>query len=175
MLALDLAPAKQPAMLRSMLEAMLIDRCKITVHRDTKEVSVLALVPGKGGPKYKESVQGEPHANGIPLPGGGVIVPEDGGKTIHVYGAPMSSVASLLSNLAKQPVQDKTSSTGKYDMVVPNLAMLTALAPKQEIGTASDPGPTIFSIVEDLGLKLESTKGKVETLVIDHIERPTEN
>jgi uncharacterized protein (TIGR03435 family) len=104
-----------------------------------------------------------------------MIVPEDGGKTIHVYEAPMSSFASLLSNMAKQPVQDKTGLTRKYDIVIPNLAMLAALAPKQETGEASDPGPTIFSIVSDLGLKLEPTKGKVETLVIDHIERPTQN
>jgi uncharacterized protein (TIGR03435 family) len=168
-------PSKQPAMLQFMLQAMLIDRCKIAVHRDTKEVSVLALVSGKSGPKYKESIPGRPHASGIPLPGGGVIVPEDGGKTLHVYAAPMSSFASLLSNLAKQPVQDKTGLTGKYDIVIPNLAMLGAMAPRQDSGAAPDPGPTIFSIVEDLGLKLESTKGRVETLVIDHIERPTEN
>jgi uncharacterized protein (TIGR03435 family) len=168
-------PSKQPAMLRAMLQAMLIDRCKIAVHRDTKEVSLLALVLGKGGPKYKESIAGAPHASGIPLPGGGVIVPEDGGRAIHVYGAPMSSFASLLSILAKQPVQDKTGLAGKYDMVILNLAMLGAMAPRQDGGEASDPGPTIFSIVQDLGLKLESTKGRVETLVIDHIERPMEN
>jgi uncharacterized protein (TIGR03435 family) len=168
-------PARQPAMLQAMLEAMLMDRCKIAVHRSSKEVSVLALVQGKSGPKYKESVPGDRHPSGIPLPGGGTIVPEDGGKAIHVYAAPMSSFASLLSNLAKQPVQDKTGLSGKYDMVIPNLAMLAARAPGQESGAASDPGPTIFSIVEDLGLKLESTKGNVETLVIDRIERPTEN
>jgi bla regulator protein blaR1 len=177
--AADLAdwqnPSKQPAMLRGMLQAMLIDRCKIAVHRDSKEVSLLALVSGKSGPKYKESIPEEPHARGMPLPGGGVIVPEDGGKVLHIYGAPMNSFASLLSNLAKQAVQDKTGRTGKYDIVIPNLAMLGATAPHQDSGSASDPGPTIFSVVEDLGLKLESTKGKVETLVIDHIERPTEN
>jgi bla regulator protein BlaR1 len=168
-------PAKQPAMLQAMLQAMLVDRCKMVVHRTAKEVSVLALVPGKTGPKFKESLTGEPHASGVPLPGGGVIVPEDGGKTIHVYAAPMSSFASLLSGLTKQLVQDKTGLTGKYDFVIPNLAMLNATAQLQEGGGASDPGPTIFSVVGDLGLKLESTKGQVETLVIDHIERPTEN
>lgn len=168
-------PSKQQAMLRSMLQAMLIDRCKIAVHRDTKEVSVLLLLSGKRGPKYKESIPGEPHASGMPLPGGGVIVPEDGGKVLHVYAASMGSFASLLSNFAKQPVQDKTGLTGKYDIVVPNLAMVGEMAQRQDGGAAPDPGPTIFSIVEDLGLKLESTKARVETLVIDHIERPTEN
>jgi uncharacterized protein (TIGR03435 family) len=87
----------------------------------------------------------------------------------------MSSFASLLSNLAKQPVQDKTGLTGKYDIAIPNLVMLGEMAPGLDGRAAPDLGPTIFSIVEDLGLKLKSTKGTVETLVIDHIERPTEN
>jgi uncharacterized protein (TIGR03435 family) len=167
-------PRKQPAMLRAMLQSMLVDRCKMAVHRATKEVSVLSLVLGRGGLKLRETVPDEHHASGVPLPGGGVIVPEDGGRTLHVYAAPISSFASLLSNFAKQPVQDKTGLTGKYDIVIPNLAMVAA-APPQESGAPTDPGPTIFSIVDDLGLKLESGKGEVETLVIDHIERPTEN
>ena len=168
-------PAKQPEMLRAMLRAMLADRCGLVVHRETKEVSVLALVPGKSGLKLKEVVPDEPHPSGIPLPGGGVIAPEDGGKAIHIYAASMSSFASLLSNLVKQPVKDKTGLTGKYDMVIPNLALVAATPPQQENGEASDPGLTMFSVVAGLGLKLESTKGEVETLMIDHMEHPTEN
>jgi uncharacterized protein (TIGR03435 family) len=60
-------------------------------------------------------------------------------------------------------------------LVIPNLAMLSAMASQQENGATSNPGPTIFSIVQALGMKLDSTKGTVETLIIDYIERPTEN
>lgn len=168
-------PAKQPAMLRAMLRAMLADRFGLVVHRETKEVSVLSLVPGKSGLKPKEATPDEPHPSGIPLPGGGLIAPEDGGKAIHIYAAPMSSFASLLSNLVKQPVQDKTGLTGKYDMVIPNLALVAATPPQQENGAASDPGLTMFSVVAGLGLKLEPAKGSVEALVVDHIEPPSEN
>jgi uncharacterized protein (TIGR03435 family) len=167
-------PAKQPAMLQAMLRAMLKDRCKLAVHRESKEVSVLAVTQGKSGPKLMQSDPDHPHPAGVPLPGGGTIVPEDGGRSIHMYDAPMRSVASLLSNLAKQPVEDRTGLTGRYDLVIP-LAILASTAPKLENGEAAEPGPTIFSIVADLGLKLEATKGQVETLVIDHMERPTEN
>jgi uncharacterized protein (TIGR03435 family) len=168
-------PKKQPAMLEAMLRSMLIDRCKMAAHRETKEVSVLTLVQGKGGSKFKETDPDAPHAGGVPLPGGGRVVPEDGGRMVHVYGASMSSLASLLSNFAKQPVQDKTGMTGKYDLVLPNLNMAAQQAERQGNDAASDPGPTIFSAVADLGLKLESGKGQVETLVIEHMERPTEN
>jgi uncharacterized protein (TIGR03435 family) len=168
-------PAKQPAMLRAMLQAMLADRCGLVVHRETKEVPVLALLLGKSGSKLKDASPDEPHPSGIPLPGGGLIVPEDGGRTIHIYAAPMHSFASLLSNLVKEPVQDKTGLTGKYDMVIPNLAMVAAGPPQSENGAASDPAFTMFSVVAGLGLQLEATKGEVETLEVDHIDRPSEN
>src|ERR1035437_2091503 len=141
--------AKQPRMLQAMLRAMLMDRCKLAAHRETREVSMLSVVVGKNGPKFKETVPDDPRTGGVLLPGGGMVVPEDGGKSLHIYAAPMSSFASLLSALAKQPVQDKTGLTGKYDMVIPNLTMLASMAPKQENGDASDPGPTLFSIVAD--------------------------
>jgi uncharacterized protein (TIGR03435 family) len=65
-----------------------------------------------------------------------------------------------------RPIQDKTGLTGKYDLVMKR---------QDDMGSASDPDSAMRSILNDLGLKLESTKGQVETLVIDHMERPSEN
>lgn len=166
-------PTSQPAMLQARIQAMLAERCKLVVHRDTKEVPVYSLVIGKNGPKFKQASPDDPHPSGQALPGGGVVVVENGG-TLHFYGAPVNTLASVLSSAAGRPVQDKTGLTGRYDF---QLQRPTTSGPstQQEASSASDPGHSIFSVVEDLGLKLQPVKGSVETLVLDHIERPSEN
>jgi bla regulator protein BlaR1 len=165
-------PAAQNAMLQAMLQTMLADRLKLVVHRDIKEVPVYALVVGKSGPKFKEANGAETH-QGVTLPnGGGTVVPEDGGHTVHFYGVSMTSLAPLLSNWAGRPVQDKTGLTGKYDLQMPNPAMPPASA---DGSAAADPQGAVITSMEDLGLKLVPGKGQVETLVIDHVERPSEN
>jgi uncharacterized protein (TIGR03435 family) len=165
-------PALQTGMLRAMLQTMLRDRCKLTVHRDTKDVSVYSLVVGKGGPKFKESAPDALHPAGMPLPGGAVVVLE-GNTGMHFYGAQMESLAAYLSNVAGRPVQDKTGLKGRYDFVLQRPSMGAGSA---DAGTGADAGPSVFAVLEDaLGLKLEGTKGSVDMLVIDHIERPSEN
>jgi uncharacterized protein (TIGR03435 family) len=160
-------PTEQPAMMHAMLKAMLAERCKLTAHREMKEVPVYALVLGKGGPKFKEEPVDEQHPSGVTPSGGGTFVPEDGGRTIHFYAAPMASLAALLADrYVRRNVQDRTGLTGKYNFVLPS---------PTNGDNATDPGPSIFTVLEDLGLKLEPTKGLVETLVIDHAESPSEN
>ena len=166
-------PAAQNAMLQAMLQAMLADRLKLAVHRDIKEVPVYSLVVGKSGPKFKEANAAEAH-QGVTLPnGGGTIVPEDGGHTVHFYAVSMTSLVSVLSTWAGRPVQDKTGLTGKYDLQMPNPAMPVASADGSAV--APDPQGSVVTSMEDLGLKLVPGKGQVETLVIDHVERPSEN
>jgi uncharacterized protein (TIGR03435 family) len=173
-------PAEQPAMLREMLQALLADRCKIVVHRNVKEVPVYSLVVGKNGPKFKETNPDEEHPGGIKLPWGGTLVPgQDGMK---LYGASMQSLATLLSEMGRmdRPIQDKTGLAGKYDLTLkppPGMGGPPS-SPPQEGGASSapDPGPSISSIIADqLGLDLKPTKAQVESLVIDHIEKPTAN
>jgi bla regulator protein blaR1 len=165
-------PAAQTAMLQAMLQTMLADRLKLVVHRDIKEVPVYSLVVGKNGPKFKEANAAGTH-QGVTLPnGGGTIVPEDGGHTVHFYAVSMTSLVSVLSNWAGRPVQDKTGLTGKYDLQIPNPAMPAASA---DGSAAADPQSSVVTSMEDLGLKLVPGKGQVETLVVDHVERPSEN
>jgi bla regulator protein BlaR1 len=165
-------PASQAAMLPAMMQAMLVERCKLAVHREMKESAVYLLVLGKSGPKFKETNPDEEHPGGFKLPWGGVLVPSNGG-TQTLYGASMASVASVLSligggggNLGRQ-IQDKTGLTGKYD--------ITVKPPAPTPGEPYDPSAALFSMVEELGLKLESAKSQVETLVVDHIEKPSAN
>ena len=165
-------PTAQNAMLQAMLQTMLADRLKLVVHRDIKDVPVYSLVVGKNGPKFKEANAAETH-QGVTLPnGGGTVVPEDGGHAVHFYAVSMTSLVSVLSNWAGRPVQDKTGLTGKYDLQMPNPGM----PPPSADGSApADPEGSVVTSMEDLGLKLVPGKGQVETLVIDHVERPSEN
>jgi len=168
-------PASQPAMLRAMLQSALADRCKLAVHRNTKEVSVLFLEVGKNGPKFKETDPAEEHPGGITLPFGGIIVPNKDGA--NLYGASMASLATLLSGMGNRgsPIVDKTGLTGKYDLFLKRPESMGPGPGAQPGGvSAPDPGSPMLS-VEDLGLKLQAGKSIVETLVIDHMERPSAN
>jgi len=163
-------PVQQPALLREMMQAVLADRFKLAVHRETKEVPLYWLVVAKGGPKFKPSTDA-PHPHGRKIPGyGGEIVPE-AGDTVHLYEATMAAFAPLISEFAGRPVQDKTGLTGRYDFVVRKPAEQNLAA-----GAAvRDSDASIFSVLEDIGLKLVRAKGTVEMLVVDRAEPPGEN
>jgi len=166
-------PAKQPAMLRSMLQAMLEDRLKLVVHRSTREAPVYLLVVGKNGPKFKETNPGELHPGARPMPGGGTLSREqnDDQVTVHYFGVSIAQLAPFVLGDAGRPIQDRTGLTGKYDVTIQRPVPLAA----QPGPASSDPGPSASSVAEQLGLKLEPAKGQVELLVIDHVERPSPN
>jgi uncharacterized protein (TIGR03435 family) len=177
-------PAEQKAMLQSMLQTMLVERCKLAVHREIKEGPVYMLVVDRGGPKFKVTDPTVEHPGGMPMPWGGVLFPGGmNGDGMRMYGASMTTfasyVSSILSNmgLKEVTVQDKTGLTGKYDITIKRPAPSESAPGEQQDGTAaSDPGGiSIYSRLKDLGLMLESGEGQVETLVIDHIERPSAN
>lgn len=165
-------PATQRAMLRTMMQAMLADRCKLAVHRGSREVAVYSLVIGKSGPRLKAAVPGDPHPGAEPLPGGGEFLDNDGTGAASFYAAPISALAVVLSNFAGRPVENKTGLTARYDM---SFRRPRPGAPSMEPDPSSNPPPTIFAVAESFGLKLEPAKSFVETLVIDHIERPSDN
>ena len=171
-------PASQAVMLPLMLQAMFADRCKMAVHREMKDVSVYLLEVGKDGPKFKETNPEEAHPSGNKLPWGGVLVNSSNG--VQLYGVSMQSLASLLSsiggNAAGRPIQDKTGLTGRYDITLKRPD--TMPPPSSEPGDATTPDPgsvIVLSLVEDLGLKLVPSKAPAETLVIDHVEKPSAN
>jgi bla regulator protein blaR1 len=165
-------PVKQPVMLRSMLQSMLEDRMKLVVHRSTREGPVYLLVVGKKGTKFKETNPGELHPGARPMPGGGTLSREekDDQMTVHYFGISMAQLVRFLLGDAGRPVQDRTGLTGKYDV--------TIVKPMPEGAGTPQVRPVEMSaaeIADQLGLKLEPAKGQVETLVIDHVERPSPN
>jgi bla regulator protein BlaR1 len=165
-------PAKQPAMLQSMLQALLEDRLKLVVHRSTREAPVYLLVVGKSGPKFNETNPGEVHPGARPMPGGGTLSREqkDDQMTVHYFGISMAQLARFVLGDAGRPIQDKTGLTRKYDVTIVRSIPEGAGTPEVKPVEAS-----AADIANQLGLKLEPAKGQVETVVIDHVERPSPN
>jgi len=170
-------PARQPEMMRGMLQALLADRLKLVAHRSTKEGPVYSLVVGKNGPKFKETNPAEPHPNAYSFPGGGLVAMEmrDTDVAAHYYGITIAQLTTFLLGSAGRPIQDNSGLPGKYDITI-----VKPVPPRSQEGGPQQPAPedpelSAFSIAEQLGLKLQSARGTIETLVIDHIEKPSEN
>ena len=182
---------RQPGrtMLREMLQAMLTERCKAVTHYASKEMLVYDLVIAKGGPKFKQAETLDPgelrrrHPAAGMMKGSGAMT-EVGQESIHFYAIPMSLLANtILSSVADRPVADKTGLSGYYDLTLPASALklggppASPVAP-QTLDALSSPldDESIFTALPDvLGLWLQPSKSPVETLVIDHVERPSEN
>jgi bla regulator protein BlaR1 len=147
--------------IRLMMQRLLAERFKLAVHRETRDLPMYTLVIAKGGPKLTASTVDATEINGGPPAG-------DGTTTVKFQKVPMSMLARTLARMLQHQVSDSTGLTGEYDFTL-------RWTPDQTV--VDEPGPSVFTALqEQLGLKLESRKGPVEVLVIDHVERtPTEN
>jgi len=165
-----------------MLQSLLEDRFKLKIHRETRQVPVFALVLGKGGPKFQASKPGDclPYSPGLKLKSGEYVCDRVrlsmaiAGTKMSFRGASILTLARDLSYRLNRPVIDRTGLSGTFNI---NLEF----EPDDDTPTLhhmpiSLGGTNIFTAVqEQLGLKLESTKGQGEFLVIDSVEMPTED
>jgi uncharacterized protein (TIGR03435 family) len=153
------APGTSREEFQSMLQTLLTERFKLVTHRDQKAMSYYALVPAKSGPKMKPVENLPTNFQGI----------THGGHIDSIL--PMPMLAYLLSRFeTERPIIDKTNLTGLYP-----IKLDWALKPAEN---STDPqGPSLFTALsEQLGLKLEPTKGPVEILVVDSADKsPTQN
>jgi len=178
-----------------MLQNLLAERFKLTLHRATKIVPIYQLMVAKNGPKLTVSNANAPPPVSTPpqLPpntkigvdkSGFPILPDGVGAMTRVTNGlvrmtaraqPISALTNNFEQRLERPVIDKTGLTRKYDFHL-------EYALEQRGGGApvdgqDDPGPSLFSAVRDqLGLRLELKKGPMEVLIVDHVDRvPTEN
>jgi uncharacterized protein (TIGR03435 family) len=159
----------------SMLQSLLADRFKLKIHSETKTLPIYELTLMKGGPKFKEAAPeppaGDERKDNNPGKHGGMTRMGPGEFTGQEI--PIASLAGILCYVVHRTVLDKTGLTGKYDIA---LRYAAEDGPQKDDGAAETSSPSIFTALqEQLGLKLVSTKGPVETLVIDHVELPSEN
>jgi len=168
-----------------MLQALLADRLKLTLHRETKELPVYALAIAENGPKIQEAKPGDAYTNGIQGPDGRPGGPGNirmGRGMLTGQALSMADFVRALSEQLGRPVLDKTGLTGKYDLALQwtpsegELPMLSRTEGTPSAPNFAPPGSAIFTAIQDqLGLELESQDSPVETLVIDHVEKPSEN
>jgi uncharacterized protein (TIGR03435 family) len=161
------------AQMKVMFQKLLADRLQLKFHREKRELNVYALTVGKTGKKFSKSER-DPNS----LPGLFFGAPR---VTLNVTNATIGEFTNLLqSAVLDKPVVDQTGLTEKYDFVVkftPDSGMMQGLggggpAPADNL----DAPPDLFTAIQQqLGLKLESTKASADVLVIDKIEKPTEN
>jgi bla regulator protein BlaR1 len=170
-----------------MMQAVLEDRFKLKIHRENRPGPVYELTLGKGSPKLKPLQEGSctPVTLGRPLP---QLAADQrycrnmaNPRGVDFEGGTLAMFAGLLGMILDRPVIDKTGIT---DLFAIHLEFLpddftsprAAVAPGAPVAVGGPDAPGIFqAIQEQLGLKLVPAKGPVDLLVIDHIERPTEN
>ena len=172
----DLTAWKRPEVQRAMLEQMLADRFKLAVHREYIEKPVYDLEVAKGGPKFKPSETTDlatirlKYPAAAALPGGIAVVLGPKPQERTLIGVTMADLGILLDKGMGRPIVDKTGLTGRYD-----ISLELDMSPGVD-GTRPDPVAVVIDALrEQLGLKLEPAKEKVEELVIDHVERPSDN
>ncbi|HLJ45602.1 MAG TPA: M56 family metallopeptidase [Bryobacteraceae bacterium] len=153
------------ARMQQRLRTLLEERFQLKIHEVSKDANIYALIFVKKGPKLKPAERDD-------------IPPGTMRDRTQITGraGTMQMLATVLSNMLRRPVEDRTGLTGKYDYVL-------EYAPEPEgFGHADDPpdgesrGPSVFTALqEQLGLKLESVKGSIVDLVIDRAEKPSNN
>jgi uncharacterized protein (TIGR03435 family) len=148
-----------------MMRALLADRFQLKSHQETRTLPVFDLVVAKDGPKFNHAPE---TATGGTRGGGGQI---------NISKGTVANLASLLSNILGRKVIDRTGLTGDYDMTLRWTPDDYQPPPLKPNGPPPDPNnPSIFTAVqEQLGLRLESSKRPVEVIVVDSVQKPSEN
>jgi uncharacterized protein (TIGR03435 family) len=151
----------RPTTASLMMQSMIENRFQFKFHREMKELPVYELTLARTGPKFKLSM--EQQKLGHHLLGRG---------DIDLHAEPFAAFAYLLSRQLDRPLIDKVDVSGLYDI---KLQWNPELRVEGEGSSASD-RPSVFTAVqEQLGLNLKSSKGPVPVLVIDSVQRPSEN
>jgi uncharacterized protein (TIGR03435 family) len=142
---------------RTMTQTLLAERFKLVRHKETRQLPMYVLVVAKNGPKIHPVEEGQPRTSGRP-------------GHFEATKVTMQHFADLLARFIGQQVVDQTGLQGVFDFTL-------EWSPEEMKPGAEATGASLFTALqEQLGLKLESRKGPVEVLVVDHIEKaPTEN
>lgn len=153
-----------------MMQSLLADRFKLKAHFETREMPVYQLVIAKGGAKLKENPDSIHGQFGV------------GSSMIRGKAASMERLIEMLESvqdIGGRVIIDKTGLSSSYDFLLKWTPMRATAPPSALIGTAPSPDAedvSLFTAIEEqLGLRLVPTKGPGQVLVIDHIERPSEN
>ena len=185
--------AEQQQQMRLMLQSLLADRFSLKITHSSRVMPIFALVVAKGGAKVTRAAPPTPESS-VPFPappspdqpalapGGTLISLLPGGRaTITGKSAPISALADMLGALLGRQVTDQTGLHGTYDFLVSYARDpgLEGSLPASSDGTPSSAdrsGVSLFTALqEQLGLRLEASRGPVHIIIVDHIEEPSPN
>ncbi len=182
-------PVNTEMMKGPMMQALLEDRFNLKLHRGAKETPVFELTVGPGGPKLEPAKErgclAYDRNNPPPTPGPGEPSPvicgvmrKSAGDGFDVPGVTMADLCRRLSAYVDRDIIDKTGITGAFevhlDLLPADIGYAGAAPDPSSLFTGGD-GGAIAAAVKKLGLQMRNAKRPVEFLVIDHVERPSEN
>jgi len=186
-------PASFLMMQGPMLQALLEDRFRLKVHYEKREVPAYNLVVAKGGAKLQPFPEGScaPYEVDPAQPLGPPVLPAGAARAckgigvrsqgpnwiVDVEGITLDAFAKTILSIAvnRQPVFDRTNLQGKFNIHFA-YAVETGTVDDRPIDLGSVQAPPLFDVLqEQLGLRLQPTKGPGEFLMIDHIEHPSED
>ncbi len=152
-----------------MLQRLLEERFRVATHRETRQADVYHLVVGKSGMKAKECKPDDCPVDQL------FHQPTTGRHRIQV--STLTALANMLSGVIRRQVLDKTNVLGKFNLVLEDFAG-TDEPPRSELGRPDEvpsAGRSVFSAIQDLGLKLEPGRAEIEYLIVDKADKiPTE-
>jgi uncharacterized protein (TIGR03435 family) len=155
-------PKERMERMRVLLQALLVERFQLQFHSETKTLPIYNLVAAKSGFKLTA------------MDGKGNESMSSGHGRLESKGVSMQALSVFLSREMRRPVVDASGIPGVFNFNLEWTAQEEPLAKPADGNDAT--GPSIFTALqEQLGLKLESGKGPVEIIVVDHAEKPTEN
>jgi len=152
---------------RRRLQMLLAQRFQLKMHRETRDLSEYSLGIAKKGIKFREADTGRP--------GGGTST---NCGVMKGTATTMTNLAVVLSRQLNRPVIDNTHLTGRYDFELvwlPDVGCGSGSAETTEASGEAPDRPSIFTALQELGLKLDATKGPAEVVVVDHAEKPEGN
>jgi uncharacterized protein (TIGR03435 family) len=158
---------------RAMLQQLFADRFKAVVHHEPKQFPVYALVLAKGGPKFHPTKKDDQQPQSVY--GSSCLITHSRPFDLKMTSCTTSDFASILNSSAgrdlSRTILDQTGLSGRYDFALIWSPEDPAMAERFH----SDAPPLFSALPQQLGLKLEATQGPLDTIVIDHIEMPSEN
>jgi uncharacterized protein (TIGR03435 family) len=174
---------------QAMVQSLLEDRFQLKWHRETRDLPVYDLAVAKGGVKMRQSADQTPiHSDkadvffnsfaGIsaPLPRGAIRLARGSDRSaLHANAVPVAALVTILQGQADRIVFDKTGLTALFDFDIEYNNEATAALGDDGRPPAAQPAPSLFTSIGELGLRLEPSKELLPVIVIDSVQRPTEN
>jgi uncharacterized protein (TIGR03435 family) len=169
--------------MKLMLRTLLAERFHLQVRNEKKDMPVYTLTVARNGPKLTPAKVKESDCVTASINPPCHVINGGMGRGLHGKAVTVSDIAEVAQNWSDRPLLDRTELTGLYEVDTEGWVPMTTRPPSNDgnppsaeaLAMADPARPTLFLIMDRLGLKMEPAKGAVDVWVIERVERPTEN